>query len=323
MYTNLKYLGLGLFIGVVVTALLLIGMFLPSTVAAALPTNTSTPTLTASITTVPETPTLQPPPTLRPATRTYTPTPTYIQPSRTFTTTNTATATNTPTATPTVPTSTPTLTGTMADLIQSGQIKEVGLLNIRQQIQLYQASELFIRHDSAASRLLGEQINGEGYGSPSDICGPLSIAILQLAGVVDLDIVPYDYWLLNPDRWEDRRLLDRAFPPDHYEHIRNRTRLDKMDWSEFPLFPGDFVYLYAGWGGNFEHMLVVNRVDAHGRAYAVTNHNTEDGFIITEVLLYDPNIRNVGMFPFWTERPFRSLGATGFGGFEVWRLRSR
>ena len=70
-------------------------------------------------------------------------------------------------------------------------------------------------------------------------------------------------------------------------------------------------------------MLVVSRVDSEGRTYAVTNYNTEDGFIITEILLYHPDIPTVGMFPVWTERPNRQMGATGFGGFEVWRMRTR
>jgi hypothetical protein len=69
-------------------------------------------------------------------------------------------------------------------------------------------------------------------------------------------------------------------------------------------------------------MLVVNRVDSQGRAYAVTNHNTENGFIISEVLLYDPNISDVGIFSVWTAWPKARLGSTGFGGFEVWRLRA-
>jgi hypothetical protein len=66
--------------------------------------------------------------------------------------------------------------------------------------------------------------------------------------------------------------------------------------------PGDFVYIYSGTQGNFEHMLVVNRVDYQGRAYSVTNYNTEKGFIIDEVLLYDPNDPTVGIFEQWAKR---------------------
>ena len=68
-------------------------------------------------------------------------------------------------------------------------------------------------------------------------------------------------------------------------------------------------------------MLVVNRVDSHMRAYAVTNINTSDGFIMNEVMLYDPADPAAGIFHTWTETQLAILGSTGFGGFEVWRLR--
>jgi hypothetical protein len=86
--------------------------------------------------------------------------------------------------------------------------------------------------------------------------------------------------------------------------------------------PGDFVYIKAGTGGNFDHMLTVNRVDNKMRAYAVSNYKTEYGFVITEVLLYDPNDSQAGIFHTWTQRPNQSLGSTGFGGMEIWRVRS-
>lgn len=67
-------------------------------------------------------------------------------------------------------------------------------------------------------------------------------------------------------------------------------------------------------------MLIVTRVDYQGRAYSVTNHDTEEGFIIDEVMLYDPRDPSVGIFAQWTRREKQVLGSTGFAGFEVWRL---
>jgi hypothetical protein len=180
----------------------------------------------------------------------------------------------------------------------------------------------YVSISTEKSQLIGEQINGPGYGSPSNICAPLSISILQEAGIVNPDLDPHDFWLLNPDDAGDRKLLAKAFPPEKYGNYRIRVRLDLIDWNLTPLYPGDFVYLYAGKGGNFEHVLVVNRVDSRGRAYAVTNYNTENGFIISEVLLYDPNQSGVGMFSVWTAWSRARLGSTGFAGFEVWRLRA-
>ncbi len=67
-------------------------------------------------------------------------------------------------------------------------------------------------------------------------------------------------------------------------------------------------------------MLVVTRVDGNGRAYAVTNHATSDGFVIDEVMLYDPAKPGLGKFSEWTNRQNNNNGRTGFGGFELWRL---
>jgi hypothetical protein len=210
----------------------------------------------------------------------------------------------------------------LMDLVQNGYLAQAGPLNVKQVIKIYETSLKYVRSNTEGSRLLGEQINGPGYGVPSDICGPLSIAILQESGLISPELDPHAFWLLNPDIWDDRRLLAKAFPPDRFEDKRYKVKLNKVDWHKNPLYPGDFVYIYAGTGGTFEHMLVVNRVDADGRAYAITNHLTSNGFIISEVLLYDPDDPNVGMFPVWTARPNAEMGSTGFDGYELRRLRS-
>ena len=207
-------------------------------------------------------------------------------------------------------------------LLQDGYLSQTGPLELKEQIRVYEASLKYIRTNTEESRLIGEQINGIGYGSPRNICGPLSIAILQDAGLIDSSLNPYTYWLLNADISYDRRLLSKAFPSEQFESIRINRRLNEIDWNVTPLYPGDFIYLYAGYGGNFEQMLVVNRVDANGRAYSVTNHRTPNGFIISEVLLYNPTNSNVGMFPVWTARLNADTGSTGFAGLEVWRQRS-
>lgn len=155
-------------------------------------------------------------------------------------------------------------------------------------------------------------------GDPTNICGPLSIAILRDAGIVDPYTKIRDFWLLNPDT--NRKLLDQTFPAERFDHFQFSTPLNEMNWTAFPLKPGDFLYIYAGQQGTFEHMLVVNRADATGRVYSVTNHATPDGFVIDEVLLYDPANPGMGKFSEWTDRQNNRIGTTGFGGFELWRL---
>lgn len=209
----------------------------------------------------------------------------------------------------------------IAQMLAEGQLTFSGPLGEERQVQIYEASLRYIAPTSKVSLEVGERINGRGYGSPDLICGPLSLAILQDAGLVTYELIPYDFWLLNPFDASGRELIAQAFPAEGFERHANPARLDRVDWRNAPLYPGDFLYLRAGVGGNFEHMLVVNRVDSAGRAYAVTNFGTPDGFIIDEVMLYDPGDPKAGMFHTWTEKPNALLGATGFGGFELWRLK--
>jgi hypothetical protein len=192
-----------------------------------------------------------------------------------------------------------------------------------EQAQLHVAAFAYVSTDYATLKANGEEINGKGYGHPSNICGPLSIAILQDAHILSRDVVPYDFWLLNPDVYENRVRLAETFPEERFEVWRDKRPLNEISWTAFPLMPGDFLYLFSGSRGNFEHMLVVTRVDEAGRAYSVTNHQTEEGFIVTEELLYDPNSPGEGLFYQWTEREKALLGSTGFNGFQLWRLRER
>jgi hypothetical protein len=198
-----------------------------------------------------------------------------------------------------------------------------GPLSTAQQLWLGIVSMRYVAPTTTDGIRLARHLNYIGNdGHPSNICGPLSIAILRDAGIISSDTSLDEFWLLDPKQILARQLLTRTFPPDRFDDLRFDTPLNKFDWKAFPLLPGDFLYLYAGQGGNFEHMLVVNRVDSQKRAYAVTNYGTPNGFVITEVMLYDPNDKSIGIFHTWTKQNYAMLGSTGFGGFEVWRLRS-
>ena len=250
------------------------------------------------------------------------------------------TATETPTVTPTAsftpiptldtlqyvsPTITPSITPTV-DAVQaalnSGDLVFAGPLSNEQQIALYKASLYFSQTTPADSRRVAVQINGVGYGDPTNICGPLAIAVLRDAGLMRLDITPHDFWLLDPLAATGAQLLKKAFPADQYVHAIVPTALNKVDWRATPLLPGDFLFIWHGSWGNFDHMLVVNRVDANQRAYAVTNYGTDAGYIISEAMLYDPNDPSQGLFHQWTRERDQILGSTGFGGYELWRHKS-
>jgi hypothetical protein len=297
-----KYLGLGFAIGASITGLMMgVILFLgPSGARIPFPAAT-TPPVAAS-------------PTHEASARKPTP-----SPVATFT--PTPTSLSQPTVAPAIgvepgPTSDPVLAA-----VNGGDLVFSGPLSNAQQINLYRASLAYAETSVQDSKRMAKEINGVGYGDPTNICGPLAIAILRDAGLIGADIVPHDFWLLNPANVTDQRQLARAFPREDYTHTKVGTPLNKVDWRATPLEPGDFLFIWHGSGGNFDHMLVVNRVDSELRAYAVTNFGTPSGFILAETLLYDPHDAHAGIFHTWTKEHDAILGSTGFGGYEVWRLR--
>jgi hypothetical protein len=294
MRATVKYVGLGLIIGMAGTALVGTAAFfaLPALTPPS-PTPTAAATLTASPTPLP----------------TFTPSP--IPP----------TATPLPSLTPSPVPPTATLT-TTERLIADGSLHFAGPLSNVEQIRLYEASLKYIATTSVDSHRMSKDINGVGYGDPDNICGPLAAAILRDAGVLPPETVPHDFWLLDPLQVSGQQVLRASFPAAQYDYTRTTTPINKMDWNTFPLVPGDFLFLWHGSWGNFDHMLVVTRVDKELRTYAVTNYGTQqDGFIINEAMLYDPNDPSAGLFHTWTRERDAILGSTGFGGFELWRPR--
>ncbi len=288
---DIKYLAFGLVLGILIAALGAVAVFVALPAARAY---SSAPSATAPAPTASFTATATAPPTETPAPPSATPTP--------------------------VPSPTATLEPVQA-LIQSGGLTFTGPLTNAQQVDLYKASLNYARSNSQDSQRVAEQINGVGYGDASNICGPLAIAILRDAGLLPATIVPHDFWLLDPYAATDARRLNDTFPFEWYAYFKTLTPINKMDWRTSPLLPGDFLFIWHGSGGNFDHMLVVNRVDKDLRAYAVTNFGTPEGFLIDEAMLYDPSDPNAGLFHTWTREQDAILGSTGFGGFETWRRR--
>jgi hypothetical protein len=301
--SKIKYLSLGLIIGLFApAAVIAIGLLLYTNIS-----DIQTPfilaTSTASPTYQSETPTQKPLPTF-----TYTPTPTFTAP-QSLTPIYSPPPTNTPDA--------------VLSTINNGGLIFTGPLSNEQQVALYMASLNYVQPTVNDSVRKAIEINNVGYGNSNNICGPLAFAIMQDAGILNnTGLVPHDFWLLDPLAATDKILLERAFPPDRFLHTKFATPLNKINWRIFPLQPGDFLYIWHGSGGNFDHMLVVTRVDSNLRAYTVTNYGTPQGFLIAEELLYDPADPGVGIFHTWTQERNAILGSTGFGGFELWRQYS-
>ena len=145
-------------------------------------------------------------------------------------------------------------------------------------------------------------------------------SILRAAGLLGAWVEPRDFWLLNPR--EDLRTAANVFPAHLYHWHHFEEPVAEFDFTRFPLVAGDLLYLHAQGGDTFEHILIVNRVDAKGRPYTVSNFFTETGTIIEERLLHDPANPKRGQFRRWADRSIRNtIGNTGGGGFRVWRVK--
>lgn len=168
------------------------------------------------------------------------------------------------------------------------------------------------------ARVLGFQRYGQE--DPSNMCGPLSAAILQRAGLLPITAGPVtefaNYWLADPltngRPWS-------LFPSDQYQIHRFTQSIERFDFSEWPLYPGDFVYTYSGRGA-FSHMFIVTEVDGDGRRYTVTNQEQPNGeYWIERVLLYDLLDPEAGVLRSTCENCGSWRRRTGLGGFDVLR----
>ncbi len=200
---------------------------------------------------------------------------------------------------------------------QTGQV-----LSLEQQRRLVEASQNFIAADIPTARQVALDIDFiEGANEDaSTMCGPLAVAILQAAGLLGPWVSRHSFWLLNP-RENLQPVLD-TFPASLYEWYQFDDPIAEFDFSNLHLMAGDFLYLFAGPGDTFEHILVVNRVDDKGRPYTVSNFFIATGTIIEERLLYDLQAPQTGQFADWADRSLRNtMGNTGGGGFRIWRVK--
>jgi len=187
--------------------------------------------------------------------------------------------------------------------------------------RLHQASLAYLAPTEKEANALARRMAFAGQSAhASNMCGPLAIAILRDAEWLDVDVDLHDFWLLSFDK--KPAIVAETFPPTHFDYYHFDTAVNRFDFSAFPLLPGDFVYLYAGAQGTFDHMLTVTRVDEGGRAYTVTNLNGPNGYTVQEVMLYDPGQPGTGLFYDYTDKEKnRYYGLTGYGGFDVIRRK--
>ncbi len=194
-----------------------------------------------------------------------------------------------------------------------------------QEEALYQASLKFIAETPEEADLTAKKIDymaGETE-TASNMCGPLTIAILNEAQWFEPQADAHQAWLLcareNREDCFGVEILKKVyFPPDEYDYIRVYDSVRDYDFLSNPLQPGDWMYLFTYIHG-YDHMLLVTRVDEKGNPYTVTNVNWGDGFIISEMKLYDTENPEEGLFYELTKIERRRIGMMGTAGFLLVR----
>ncbi len=186
-----------------------------------------------------------------------------------------------------------------------------------------QAGDLFIANTAEdAIKVVNDIGFVDGYSeSPSNACGPLSIAILMEAGVLTDGVSVHDVWLLNlrGENSQLKLLEQRYFPPQTYDYFWINENIREYSFAEHPLQPGDWLFLFTA-GNGFDHMLTVTRVSESGAAFSVTNIDRGEGFLIKEECLYDPENEGEHLFYELTDKVMRKeLGLTGTAGFLLIR----
>jgi len=197
-------------------------------------------------------------------------------------------------------------------------------LSDNQRDRLNQAAQQYISPDPEAAEATVQKMAYAKGATVSLTCGPLAFAILQDAGLISPYLDLNDTWLVSPLPEKNETLFKEIFPEDEYEWLRDTTPMAEMDFMANPLQAGDFVYTF---GGNYEHMFVITRIDETGRAYTVQNIEQgylngdpdDTSFIIEETLLYDPDRPGEGVIYQWANPFFWKLGLTGTKGFQRFR----
>ena len=186
-------------------------------------------------------------------------------------------------------------------------------------ISLKQAAAAYVVDSAEGADQIARKINwlpDQDVEGSSLMCGPLSGAILKDAGLLPTDFDLGLLWLPDPIRngrpWT---LFNRE---DYYVFgFRSPNfSLDRFNFAQFPLLPGDLIYSHGGTG---THVFIVTEIDAFGKAYTVTNYCLgKDNCPIWRMLLYD--LKNPGQGAFYQEFQ-EGWFRTGLLGFDV--LRSK
>jgi hypothetical protein len=217
----------------------------------------------------------------------------------------------------------PVITPTPADPSEGNTVYS-GPLSKDVQAKLYQASLDYIAPPGQPAK---DVVHRLGYlngidEDPSNACGPISEKFLELSGLLPEGMYLHKFWILDAHTgFDGRAFLEKLFPENYYYWYQTKTRTSEFDFAKYPLYPGDWLYLFGGDMG-FDHMLTVTHRDGQGRVYTVTNSNTDTGVAISEYMLYDPAQPHAGILYTWNDAAGRgNLGTTGRGGFILIRKK--
>ena len=198
---------------------------------------------------------------------------------------------------------------------------ESGFLTTAQKARITFAAFAYLASDEEQTgRIVNILQKGDSSGVITSIGGPLAIAILRDAGVIDAGTDVSAFWAIDAEslsRTFEKTLMENQFTRHHFE-----SSLGDYDFSIFLLQVTDVVVLNSSVEGMSNQIAVVTRVDEQNRVYSINNIETDAGMTIQEVMLYDPLLPGKGSLNDWTAGQSQTTGSPGTGGVDVWRVSS-
>ncbi len=150
-----------------------------------------------------------------------------------------------------------------------------------------------------------------GEEDASNIDGPLAAALMIRAGLLESDFRTHNLWLLDPvENWKK---MEKYLPHEEFEWIRLDGKMNGAEF-DFPLNPGDLIYLIPSIPKTRGQFIFVHRTDAQGSVFGISNYldSRSEEYRVGEILIVDGN-------SFALSSGSSLLAVSDFKSMIVWR----
>jgi hypothetical protein len=107
------------------------------------------------------------------------------------------------------------------------------VLTVTQKERIYYASLSYLAPTESQAVQIARSLKFvKNDGHPSNMCGPLAVAILRDAGLISRYTDLHDFWLLNPRT--NTQIIQRTFPEDEFTKYHYSQPINEIDCNYLP-----------------------------------------------------------------------------------------